>query len=56
MKELQQYGEVKLVRRVDGWYVEITVEGGVHSAGPTTEERARKVWREVEAAARRAAR
>lgn len=48
-------GEAKLIRRDDGWYVDLFDGDGTHSVGPTDEMTARLIWRDVEAAQRRTA-
>ncbi|XUM21038.1 hypothetical protein ACRAVF_27125 [Bradyrhizobium oligotrophicum S58] len=48
-------GEAKLIKKHDGWYVELFDGEGIHSVGPTDEGTARSIWNEVEAAQRRSA-
>lgn len=45
--------EPRLVQKLDGWYVEIRDADGVHSAGPTTREKAEAMQKNVQAALER---
>jgi len=45
--DLTGYGEARLVKREDGWYVELQGPDGVYAAGPTTKEVADQVWADI---------
>lgn len=41
-------GEPTLIKRADGWYVEVYNGEGIGSTGPMSEEKARQILNEVQ--------